>query len=470
MTNQVVRDKRISTLVSGPNKFNFMEIHLLDVGTRQYGDCIIVHNDKKRILVDGAHRGDSVLLTKQMKAIFNEDGPFHFDLLVLTHLHDDHIGCLPELIKNEEITASKCLLMDPDFRWKQGANDSISSNDALVDALLEEDYSFLSDSELGEFIDGAGALVDRYSDMIKKLKQDSDEVMLFKGVDAHDYKPLENEFKSLGLKILGPTKKHLDLTRDALLDLVDTLTGVIKSSSFIDSASSDIDRYRRLYSDGITDSAFAIDAVKNKGSINNESIVLTFKSEDENSWTAFLAGDMQFAEPEVAGLEMEMEKLLDKVNKTKYDFIKTSHHTSYNGLNEEMLDEWIGKGTEFYGHSGGLYDKSHPEPEVLDVLKRRADKITFARTDRNGLIKVANDENSVLSMWINKGEVNTFTKNRDKPRSNDAGLASEEKKSMAELKTGIFTQVDGDHIQVSAVIPKDRGVRIIIEVDGEKKN
>ena len=35
-----------------------MEIHLLDVGTREYGDCIIVHNDKKRILIDGAHKGD----------------------------------------------------------------------------------------------------------------------------------------------------------------------------------------------------------------------------------------------------------------------------------------------------------------------------------------------------------------------------------------------------------------------------
>lgn len=452
-----------------------MEIHLLDVGTREYGDCIIVHNDEKRILIDGAHKGDSVLLKKQMKAIFKEDGPYHFDLLVLTHLHDDHIGCLPELVKNEEITASKCLLMDPGYRWKQGANDSVISNDALVDALLEEDHSFLNDSELQEFIDGSGLLVDRYTEMIDKLKQDADKVMMFKGVDAHNYKLLEAEFKSFGLKILGPTKKHLDITRDALMGLVDTLTDIVKSSSFVDSAPNDIDRYRNLYSGGITDSAFAMDAVKNKGSINDESIVLAFKSEGENSWSAFLAGDMQFAVPEVDGLDEEMQKLLDKVNENKYDFIKTSHHTSYNGLNEEMLDAWIQKGTEFYGHSGGLYDKSHPEPGVLDALEERADQITFVRTDRNGLIKVANDENSVLSMWINKGEVNTFTKNKDKPRSNDAGLTkpAQEENKRAESKTGLFSQTaqpDGSHIQFAAVIPKDRSVRIIIEVDGEKKN
>jgi metal-dependent hydrolase (beta-lactamase superfamily II) len=69
-----------------------MEIHLLDVGTREYGDCIIVHNAQKRILVDGAHKGDSALLKKQMKEIFNQESPYHFDLLVLTPLHDDHIG------------------------------------------------------------------------------------------------------------------------------------------------------------------------------------------------------------------------------------------------------------------------------------------------------------------------------------------------------------------------------------------
>ena len=121
-----------------------MEIHLLDVGTREYGDSIIVHNDEKRILIDGAHKGNSALLKKQMKAIFNEDGPYHFDLLVVTHLHDDHIGCLPELVKNGEITAAKCLLMDPGYRWKPGANDSALPNDALVDALLEEDHSFFA--------------------------------------------------------------------------------------------------------------------------------------------------------------------------------------------------------------------------------------------------------------------------------------------------------------------------------------
>ncbi len=449
-----------------------MEIHLLDVGTREYGDSIIVHNDEKRILIDGAHKGDSALLKKQMKAIFKEEGPYRFDLLIITHLHDDHIGCLPELVKNGEITAANCLLMDPSYRWKEGVNDNVLSHDVLVDALLEEDHSFLSDSELKDFIDGSGKLVDRYSEMIVKLKTDSNKVMMFKGVDAHDYKPLEAEFRSLGLKILGPTRKHLQITKDALLGQVETLTDLVKSSSLVDSAANDLDRYRKLYSGGVADNALAIDAVKNKGSINDESIVLTFKSEGANSWGAFLAGDMQFAVPEVQGLNNEMKKLLDKVDENTYDFIKTSHHTSYNGLDEVMLDKWIQQGTEFYGHSGGLYDAHHPEPGMLDALKDRQDAITFVRTDRNGLIKVANDENGALSLWIARGDVNIFTKNKDKPRGDDAAFLAEglEEKKPAEIRGGFIPQIDGSNIQFAALIPENRNVRIIIEIDGEKKN
>ncbi len=38
-------------------------------------------------------------------------------------------------------------------------------------------------------------------------------------------------------------------------------------------------------------------------------------------------------------------------------------------------------------HSGGKKDEDHPDPEVLKMLKARKDKIQFARTDRNSIIK-----------------------------------------------------------------------------------
>ncbi len=449
-----------------------MQIYLLDVGTREYGDCVVVHTDEKKILIDGAHKGDSALLKKQFKAIFEQEAPYHFDLLVITHLHDDHIGCLPELVKNGDITAGKCLLMNPDFRWSAGAIDS-GPTDSFVDALLEEDHSFLTDSELEEFIDASGKLVDRYKEMIGTLKANSD-VMIFSGVDADNYTALENEFKSMGMKILGPTKKHLDLTRDALIGTIDTLKEFVTTNTAIDSAPNMVEKYRRAFQPGVTDSELVSDAVKNKGSINNESIVLKFKSKGPKAWPALLAGDMQFAIPEVQGLDPEMKKLRAKIDEAgPYEFIKTSHHTSYNGIDRDMLEKWIGAGTQFFGHTGGLYDSHHPDPDMLDVLKEKKEEITFVRTDRNGLIKIGKDDSGDVSMWISKGDVNTFTKNQ-KRRTDDGavtvGEAGVTPKTTPAKGMELLQSTEGSHIQFAAVIPENRSVRITIEVDGEKKN
>ena len=451
-----------------------MLIHLLDMGFSEYGDCIVIHNDQKRILVDGAHKWDSDSLRAQFRKIFDHSAPFHFDLLIMTHLHDDHIGCLPELIGSGTVTASKCILMDPVYRWGDAAMDSAPANrDAFVDALLEEDHSFLSDDELEAFILDSDAMRMRYTNMIRKLQENA-EVILFKGSDADDFSALENEFKSLGLKILGPTANQLQITQDALLGAADAIADFVHSPAFVDSAPSLADRYRRFFSEGAVDSVIAMDAAKSKGSINNESIVLKFEAD---GWSALLAADMQFADPQVTGIEEEMEALLNKINEAgPYNFIKTSHHSSHNGLDEEMLDFWLEQGTEFFGHSGGLNDATHPHPDVLTILKDRKDRLKFARTDRNGLIRVGMDEDNELSMWLSKGTINNFARNkkvRREDRDDAEAIASEAKEqenaSAAKQTLIVSPAADSSHIQFAANIPSDRAVRIIIEVDGEKK-
>ena len=73
-----------------------MEFNLLDVGETKYGDCIVVRQGNRSILIDAAHPGDTELLKTQFRRIFGHSGPYRFDLLVVTHCHLDHIGCLPE--------------------------------------------------------------------------------------------------------------------------------------------------------------------------------------------------------------------------------------------------------------------------------------------------------------------------------------------------------------------------------------
>src|SRR4051812_2357424 len=78
------------------------EVRLLDVGPNQYGDCILCRLGGKTILIDGAHPGDDsssafVNIKKQLTALIGAP-PFKVDLLVVTHTHIDHTGCLPTMV------------------------------------------------------------------------------------------------------------------------------------------------------------------------------------------------------------------------------------------------------------------------------------------------------------------------------------------------------------------------------------
>lgn len=462
-----------------------MTVYFLDMGLKKYGDCIVIIEGQRKILIDFGKPSDQSSLRLQLRKILQQDPPFHFDLLVMTHNHDDHIGFLPEMVGGGEIVANKYLLADPAFRWgKEGESDSDSAvvRDGITEALLEEDHSSLPDDELEQFLSDIEQTVVRYRKMIKDLKDNNAEVILFRGRDENPdiYAALEDEFKDFGLKILGPTKKHLQITQEALLGTRDAISDFMNNSAVSDEIQNKVELYRKLFREGIADNEFFIDAKKNSGSINNESIVIKV---GESGFTTLLAGDMQFAEPSVTGIEQEMEVLIQKVfDNGPYDLIKTCHHTSHNGINAAMLDHWIGEGTEFFVHSGGRRDEDHPDASVLKMLRERKSKIQFARTDRNGIIK-AEKENDSLTLFVSKGSFNNFAQNVE----SDTAAEVEVQETAGEVKTGIIKQNDKtdnqnlpgvkivesvpDTIEIIAKIPSNLArVTITVETDNEKKN
>ena len=93
-------------------------VYLLDMGERDYGACIACRYGDRSLLVDGAHKRDldypdgaEAVLT-QLERVFGHGPPFHVSLLVVTHCHDDHVGCLPELVGRGYLTADWALVAD----------------------------------------------------------------------------------------------------------------------------------------------------------------------------------------------------------------------------------------------------------------------------------------------------------------------------------------------------------------------
>src|SRR5262245_10800722 len=95
-----------------------LKIHLLDMGRERYGDCVLAEIGGRSIMIDGGHPGDWQArhgfpsIPDQLEEILGHAAPFRINLLVVTHCHTDHIGCLPTLVENGLLKVQWALVAD----------------------------------------------------------------------------------------------------------------------------------------------------------------------------------------------------------------------------------------------------------------------------------------------------------------------------------------------------------------------
>jgi beta-lactamase superfamily II metal-dependent hydrolase len=370
-------------------------VTLLDMGEEKYGDCVLLRLGPKLILIDGGHRGDDQprngypSIPDQLKRLTGR-WPLTVDLLVVTHCHADHIGCLPKLVQRGELTARWALVADPDLGWGKVGNlpdtaDAATAWDAadplglvqtLVTALFDDrPLADLPEGELTARLADAAGMATAYTDMIARLQQDGAKVVRY-GVDSHT--ALVKAFADCGLRILGPTKKHLLTCARLLAKIGRDAAAETAALAAQDAAADAVSLLRSLAGHP----GFAADLAGAGAALNNQSIVLRVEI---NGRRLLLTGDMQLALPEVPGLDASMTALRGAVRKAgPYFFAKTPHHSATNGVAPDVLADW-GPAT-LLAHSGGLKDGGHPSASALDALRALARKGAFARTDRNGQI------------------------------------------------------------------------------------
>lgn len=399
-------------------------IHLLDVGEAQYGDCLLCEVGGERILIDGGHQADfhgsagHPPIPEQIRTLAGTPAgqPTALSLLIISHAHADHVGCVPAMVEHGLITAEWALLVDPNLAWspEEGGD---SAADGLLAALREEPrYDLDSPDSFEDFADGVAQLQGKYRQMIATLKAQGTKVVL------HGTSPLaklEKRFASIGLKVLGPTRAHLracadrihDTGRDFLRDATDALSNDGQSFEIYralrDAWAKEIELSRTTDAREGADEAHT-DAARNLGPvINLQSSVFVL---DDGTHRFLFSGDAQLEQPEISdpAVDASIRRMFKGIRaNAPYDFVKLGHHGSHNAFGDELLSS-IGEESQTFGICTGANSRHHPSRRAIDLLTARAPSATWARTDRNGAVTFAFSKGT-LEITKARGRLNDAT-------------------------------------------------------------
>lgn len=395
-------------------------VHLLDVGRKEYGDALLCQFGDVTVLIDGAHPGDQIgkggheSIPDQIGRLLKQSQtPYRVTLLMVSHAHEDHIGCLPNLVANDLLVADFALVTDPLLGWGHTPDDS---PDAPADPRVRQVVAALREhvrtegtdrDSLVEFLSDAANLESRYNTMLDTLAQTG--TVIRHGRD--NPKKLIDALKAKGvsLKILGPSQDFLafcaERIRGATDDAMANVSDAISGDDSLDAAT----LYRQIVG---PDGRDALDDAGRLGAaVNLQSTVTSFTYKGKKF---LFAGDMQFQAPGVSGADDFMPALREDVkNEGPYEFVKLSHHGAANGFSEDIYQELNENGpSRVFGICAGESSTAHPNPSTLKVLRKHTSEIKWARTDHNRQSSFFFDK-ATPKIVLEQGNVNDPKPNTD---------------------------------------------------------
>lgn len=443
-----------------------VKVRFLDVGRAEYGDAVIANVEGTTLLVDGAHPGDQEgkgghrSLPDQIgEFVEASEPPYEVDLLVVSHAHADHIGCLPFLVANDMLRPKWALVADPELGWgrtEERAPDA--SMDArvrhVVAALREEVLSpGADDADIARLLSDAADLESRYTDMLQVLAERGTRIIRH---GQEDLTPLLQDFDRIGLEVIGPSDEHLRACSTAIGRATEDLIEVASDFYRRDERLTTAQAYRRLTRGGdLVDAA----ADRPGPAINCQSIVMSF---EHGGAKVLLGGDMQWIDAEVSDPEIDdhVAALRGEVRtRAPFSVVKLSHHGSDNAFSAELLSEL--SATRFFAICAGERSTAHPDPSVLRLLEQHGDGITWVRTDHNRSATLTFNGSDDPEVKLERGDVNDPV-----PNVSDVGEGGVLPTPMG-LVPGIqASQHESREFEVLTRVPAAVGrVRVTVEVD-----
>lgn len=461
-----------------------LRIDLLDVGAISYGDSILCQADSKVILIDGGKtasgrsstsivRGEEIHHQPLQKQIRDLLGTTHVNLLVVTHCHSDHVGCLPSLLEDGDLECEWALLADPQYGFgitsdadEPPAFDEMTPRQKLWFALREEPLLGASDEEIRAFIEDSAREYQAYVQFVNRLQdQLGQRCVIYRGLSEDASPGLANllaNFAELGLKLYGPTENQLLLCAGFLAGRSeDTI------ASALDAAGENlVEAYKAATA--AYEGTDAEDSGENGNAVNCQSMVLSLTADGRK---ALLTADMQFAKTMLQGpVNEEVQNLLAEVEADgPFDFVKLSHHGATNGQNKTILRRL---GTKLFGISTGTESTHHPTDATLRALEELESElnIKWARVDMNGRCTYSGSSHKLS---IRRRQLNDDT--RPGERTGDQPAPAELTSALAPAaptpapsspEIPIVKAGDGELVEVHVKIPhRKTKVTLTIEID-----